>query len=128
MRQELNVAISKSKWNKVTSVCVKTKWPLYTVSWNKLHGIIAVGGGDSEIRFTICNKFDFMHVESSFLFLLMRCGKENSYFQAGMLHCFDFLLSVFLICHAIVPSEHHIVSSEISNCIQEYRCVNFNLI
>ncbi|VDO57526.1 unnamed protein product [Onchocerca flexuosa] len=47
----MNVAASKSKWNKVTSICVKTKWPLYSVSWNKLHGIIAVGGGDSEIRF-----------------------------------------------------------------------------
>ncbi|MCP9264483.1 putative cytosolic iron-sulfur protein assembly protein CIAO1-like [Dirofilaria immitis] len=50
MRQETNLAASKSKWNKVTSVCLNTKWPLYSVSWNKLHGIIAVGGGDSEIR------------------------------------------------------------------------------
>ncbi|CAG9534447.1 unnamed protein product [Cercopithifilaria johnstoni] len=51
MRQEMNLSASRSKWNKVTSVCVKTRWPLYTVSWNKLHGIIAVGGGDSKIRF-----------------------------------------------------------------------------
>lgn len=49
----MDLAISKSKWTKVTSLSVKTKWPLYTVSWNKLHGVIAVGGGDGKIRFVI---------------------------------------------------------------------------
>lgn len=54
----MNIPASKSKWSKVTSVKVQTKWPLYTVSWNKLHGIIAVGGGDNKIRFVISKQYN----------------------------------------------------------------------
>uniref|UniRef100_A0A915PSQ2 Probable cytosolic iron-sulfur protein assembly protein CIAO1 homolog n=1 Tax=Setaria digitata TaxID=48799 RepID=A0A915PSQ2_9BILA len=67
MRQEMNSASSKCKWNKVTSVYVKTKWPLYSVSWNKLHGIIAVGGGDSKIRlYRLNNSADSAVLEECF--------------------------------------------------------------
>ncbi|VDM96353.1 unnamed protein product [Thelazia callipaeda] len=45
-----NSLVSQGKWIKVISMSVESKWPLYTVSWSKIHGIIAVGGGDRKLR------------------------------------------------------------------------------
>lgn len=43
-------SVSMDKWERVIEHKVVTKWPLYTVSWNKINDLIAVGGGDNCLR------------------------------------------------------------------------------
>ncbi|VDK51472.1 unnamed protein product [Gongylonema pulchrum] len=50
-RQETGSEASKSKWVLAITQAVSTKWPFYAVSWNKVHEMIAVGGGDGKVRF-----------------------------------------------------------------------------
>lgn len=48
--EQLKAPLKKNLWSKCASVKVDTRWPLYTVSWNKNSGMIAVGGGDRRVR------------------------------------------------------------------------------
>ncbi|VDD93264.1 unnamed protein product, partial [Enterobius vermicularis] len=43
-------SVATSKWEKVIEHQVTKRWPLYTVSWSKISGLLAVGGGDSFLR------------------------------------------------------------------------------
>ncbi|PAV61757.1 hypothetical protein WR25_15820 isoform B [Diploscapter pachys] len=44
---------SSEQWIRMASYAVDdTRWPLYTVGWNNLNGLIAVGGGDACIRYS----------------------------------------------------------------------------
>ncbi|KHN78232.1 putative cytosolic iron-sulfur protein assembly protein CIAO1 -like protein [Toxocara canis] len=49
-RQRRDVAITSSIWHCVLSYKADTRWPLYSVSWSRISGIIAVGGGDRQLR------------------------------------------------------------------------------
>lgn len=46
--------VTKDEWISVSKYVVEnTRWPLYSVAWNKFTGIIAVACGDSNIRYVI---------------------------------------------------------------------------
>ncbi|VDK52168.1 unnamed protein product [Anisakis simplex] len=49
-REKRNMPITSSHWHCVCSYKADTRWPLYTVSWNHFNNIIAVGGGDQNLR------------------------------------------------------------------------------
>uniref|UniRef100_F1L987 Probable cytosolic iron-sulfur protein assembly protein CIAO1 homolog n=1 Tax=Ascaris suum TaxID=6253 RepID=F1L987_ASCSU len=49
-RERRDIAITSSEWHCVLCYKADTRWPLYSVSWNPLSGVIAVGGGDRRLR------------------------------------------------------------------------------
>ncbi|VDN53759.1 unnamed protein product [Dracunculus medinensis] len=50
-RQKTSWSGESYKWSKAAVLLVDTRWPLYSVSWNKITKLIAVGGGDGHLRF-----------------------------------------------------------------------------
>ncbi len=50
-RQPLDEDARHSKWHSICRLPISDcRWPLYTVSWSSVTGLIAVGSGDNAIR------------------------------------------------------------------------------
>ncbi|TKR92762.1 hypothetical protein L596_007347 [Steinernema carpocapsae] len=43
-------SVSTSSWQKICQFEVNRRWPLYSISWNHVNDLLAVGGGDSRVR------------------------------------------------------------------------------
>ena len=66
--------VTKDEWVSTSSYTVEeTRWPLYSVSWNKMTGVIAVGCGDSHIRYKL-----FFLIRTSFRFFTVEGAGESA--------------------------------------------------
>ncbi|MFH4981554.1 hypothetical protein AB6A40_008263 [Gnathostoma spinigerum] len=49
-RQQQDLPAERCTWIETRNLSLGSRWPLYAISWNKVDGTIAVGGGDRILR------------------------------------------------------------------------------